>query len=120
MRVVSSAAGAAEALESAQREAEKSFGRPECYVEKYFPWPRHVEVQVFADSFGNIVHLGTRDCSVQRRHQKLVEEAPAPDLPASVVADMGAAAVRVARGCGYQNAGRSSSFTRTESSTSWK
>ena len=105
MRVLSSAAGAAEALESAQREAEKSFGRPECYVEKYFPWPRHVEVQVFADSFGNTVHLGTRDCSVQRRHQKLVEEAPAPDLPVSVVSEIGEAAVRVARGCGYQNAG---------------
>jgi acetyl/propionyl-CoA carboxylase alpha subunit len=105
MRVVSSAAGAAEALESAQREAEKSFGRPECYIEKYLPWPRHVEVQVFADSFGNTVHLGTRDCSVQRRHQKLVEEAPAPDLPASVVSEMGEAAVSVARGCGYQSAG---------------
>jgi acetyl-CoA/propionyl-CoA carboxylase, biotin carboxylase, biotin carboxyl carrier protein len=105
MRVVSSPAEAADALESAQREAEKSFGRPECYVEKYFPWPRHVEVQVFADSFGNVVHLGTRDCSVQRRHQKLVEEAPAPDLPASVVSGIGEAAVRVARGCGYESAG---------------
>ena len=105
MRVVSSAADAADALESAQREAEKSFGRPECYLEKYFPWPRHVEVQVFADSYGNVVHLGTRDCSVQRRHQKLIEEAPAPDLPRSVISEMGQAAVRVARGCGYENAG---------------
>jgi acetyl-CoA/propionyl-CoA carboxylase, biotin carboxylase, biotin carboxyl carrier protein len=105
MRVVSSPAEAADALESAQREAEKSFGRPECYIEKYFSWPRHVEVQVFADSFGNVVHLGTRDCSVQRRHQKLVEEAPAPDLPRSVVSEIGDAAVRVARGCGYENTG---------------
>ena len=105
MRVVSSPAEAADALESAQREAEKSFGRPECYIEKYFPWPRHVEVQVFADSFGNVVHLGTRDCSVQRRHQKLVEEAPAPDLPASALSEIGEAAVRVARGCGYESAG---------------
>jgi acetyl-CoA/propionyl-CoA carboxylase, biotin carboxylase, biotin carboxyl carrier protein len=105
MRVVSSPEAAPDALESAQREAEKSFGRPECYLEKYFSWPRHVEVQVFADSFGHVVHLGTRDCSVQRRHQKLVEEAPAPDLPASVVSAVGEAAVRVARGCGYVNAG---------------
>jgi acetyl-CoA/propionyl-CoA carboxylase, biotin carboxylase, biotin carboxyl carrier protein len=105
MRVVSSPATAAAALESAQREAESSFGRPECYLEKYLAWPRHVEVQIFADSLGHVVHLGTRDCSVQRRHQKLVEEAPAPDLPASIVSDIGDAAVAVARGCGYESAG---------------
>jgi acetyl-CoA/propionyl-CoA carboxylase biotin carboxyl carrier protein len=105
MRVVPSPASAAEALESAQREAESSFGRPECYLEKYLTWPRHIEVQVFGDSFGNVVHLGTRDCSVQRRHQKLVEEAPAPDLATPVVTEIGQAAVRVARSCGYQSAG---------------
>jgi acetyl-CoA/propionyl-CoA carboxylase biotin carboxyl carrier protein len=105
MRVVNSADEAAGALESAQREAEKAFGRSECYLERYLTWPRHVEVQVFCDSHGNAVYLGTRDCSAQRRHQKLIEEAPAPSIPEATLAAMGEAATKVALACGYENAG---------------
>ena len=105
MRVVHEASEAAAALESAQREAEKAFGRSESYLERYLTWPRHVEVQVFADSKGNAVYLGTRDCSAQRRHQKLIEEAPAPAIPEKTLAAMGEAAVKVAKACGYVNAG---------------
>lgn len=105
MRVVHSAGEAAGALESAQREAEKSFGRSESYMERYLTWPRHIEMQIFADSHGNTLWLGERDCSSQRRHQKLIEESPAPDFPDEVRKAMGAAAVKVAKACGYVNAG---------------
>jgi acetyl-CoA/propionyl-CoA carboxylase biotin carboxyl carrier protein len=105
MRVVHNADDAPAALESAQREAEKAFGRAESYLERYLTWPRHVEVQVFCDQHGNGVYLGTRDCSAQRRHQKLIEEAPAPAIPAETRAAMGEAAVKVAQACGYVNAG---------------
>ena len=105
MKVVREAAEAAAAVESAQREALAYFGRDELYMERYFDAARHVEVQVLADTHGNCVHLGTRDCSAQRRHQKLIEEAPAPRIDPAVLAAMGDAAVAVARGCGYVNAG---------------
>jgi acetyl-CoA/propionyl-CoA carboxylase biotin carboxyl carrier protein len=105
MRVVRQPSEAAAALESAEREAEKAFGRSESYLERFLTWPRHIEVQVFADKHGNAVYLGTRDCSAQRRHQKLIEEAPAPAVPASTLESMGAAAVKVAQACGYVNAG---------------
>jgi acetyl-CoA/propionyl-CoA/long-chain acyl-CoA carboxylase, biotin carboxylase, biotin carboxyl carrier protein len=105
MRVVQSAADAASALESAQSEALKGFGRSECYVERYLSWPRHIEMQVFADTHGNAVWVGERDCSAQRRHQKLIEETPAPGFPDETRQAMGDAAVRVTKACGYVNAG---------------
>ena len=105
MRVVNDPESAAAALESAQREAEKAFGRSESYIERYLTWPRHIEMQIFVDNFGNGVWLGERDCSSQRRHQKLIEESPAPDFPDAVRQAMGTAAVKVALACGYRNAG---------------
>ena len=105
MKVVQSAADAAAALEGAQREAKAYFGRDEAYVERYLTWPRHVEMQIVADTHGNTVWLGERDCSAQRRHQKLVEESPAPAFPDETRQAMGEAAVKVARACGYVNAG---------------
>ncbi len=105
MKVVAGPDDAAAALESAQREAQSYFGRPECYVERYLSWPRHIEMQVLADQHGHTLWLGERDCSAQRRHQKLVEESPAANFPDSVRTAMGEAAVKVSRACGYVNAG---------------
>ncbi|MES5097774.1 acetyl/propionyl/methylcrotonyl-CoA carboxylase subunit alpha [Agrobacterium sp. BA1120] len=93
------------ALGSAQREGAKSFGDAAVLVEKYITSPRHIEIQVFADAFGNVVHLFERDCSLQRRHQKVIEEAPAPGMTEEVRAAMGAAAVEAARTIGYRGAG---------------
>jgi acetyl-CoA/propionyl-CoA carboxylase biotin carboxyl carrier protein len=105
MRVVESAADAHAALASAMSEALKGFGREECYVERFLVKPRHVEMQIIGDQHGNCVWIGERDCSVQRRHQKLIEEAPAPNFPPEIRQAMGEAAVRVAKACGYYNAG---------------
>ena len=105
MKVVQSAADVQDAMDSAQRESKAFFGRDEIYVERYLTWPRHIEVQLVGDKHGNVVWVSTRDCSAQRRHQKLIEEAPAPGLPAGVEEAMGEAAVKAAKAVGYHNAG---------------
>ncbi len=105
MRVVRSPGEIAGAFEAARREAKSSFGDDAIYLEKYIEGPRHVEIQVLADAHGNIVHLGERECSVQRRHQKMVEEAPSVAVSPALRAEMGATAVRAARAAGYVNAG---------------
>jgi 3-methylcrotonyl-CoA carboxylase alpha subunit len=105
MQVVNSAAEVAAAVESAQRLARTAFGDDKLLMERYFPRARHVEVQVFADSHGSIVSLFDRDCSVQRRHQKIIEEAPAPGLRDEVRESMAQAAVQAARAVGYVGAG---------------
>ncbi|KAB2657032.1 acetyl/propionyl/methylcrotonyl-CoA carboxylase subunit alpha [Brucella tritici] len=105
MRRVDQAADFAAALDSARREAEASFGDSAVLVEKYMTKPRHIEVQVFGDSHGNAVHLFERDCSLQRRHQKVIEEAPAPGMTPEMRAAMGEAAVKAALAIGYCGAG---------------
>ncbi len=105
MKVVTGPDQVEAAMDSAQREAQAYFGRSEVYVERYLPWPRHVEVQIIGDTHGNMVWIGERDCSAQRRHQKLIEESPAPLLSDETRRAMGEAAVSVARSVGYYNAG---------------
>jgi len=105
MKVVEQESQLAEALESAQREAQSAFGDSRMLVEKYVLKPRHVEIQVFADRHGNCLYLNERDCSIQRRHQKVVEEAPAPGLTAELRKAMGEAATRAAQAIGYVGAG---------------
>ena len=105
MRVVRSPEEVATAFESASTEARAAFGDPTLYIERYIEHARHVEIQVIADSHGNTVHLGERDCSTQRRHQKLIEEAPSPVIDRNLRARMAKAAVRLVKHVGYTNAG---------------
>ncbi len=105
MRRVDAPEAFAAALQSCKREAASSFGDDRVLIEKYITRPRHIEIQVFADSHGNAIHLFERDCSVQRRHQKVLEEAPAPGMPEAMRSLMGAAAVKAAAAIAYQGAG---------------
>ena len=105
MRVVRDEASFTSSSRAARTEAEAAFKNPSVYLEKFIDKPRHVEIQILADNFGNVVHCWDRDCSVQRRHQKLIEESPASTVPPKVRAKLGEAAVRLAKTVGYVNAG---------------
>jgi acetyl-CoA carboxylase biotin carboxylase subunit len=105
MRVARNDISLQSGLKAARQEAEKAFKDGSVYLEKYIEQPRHIEVQILSDRHGNLVHLWERDCSLQRRHQKLVEESPAPNLPGEVRGEICRAALRLARAAGYQNAG---------------
>lgn len=105
MRYVESPAELERAFVTARNEAEAAFSNPDVYIEKFVEEPRHIEVQVFGDNFGNVIHLNERECSIQRRHQKLIEEAPSPIMTAELRAAMGEAAVRGAKAVNYAGAG---------------
>ena len=105
MRVVGKEEDLGRAVQAAQTEAKASFGHDGVYLERYFLDPRHIEIQVLADDHGNVVHLGERDCSVQRRYQKLVEESPSPAVDESLRQDMGKVAVKAVKSVNYRNAG---------------
>jgi acetyl/propionyl-CoA carboxylase alpha subunit len=105
MRIVRDPADLYEAIDSAQREAEKAFGNPTVFLEKYVEHAHHVEFQVFGDTHGNVVHLFERDCSTQRRHQKIIEETPSPLLDDELRQRMGEAAITAAQAVAYHNAG---------------
>jgi acetyl-CoA carboxylase biotin carboxylase subunit len=105
MRVVRAPAELSHAVKTAQREAEAAFGNGDVYVEKYLARPRHIEFQIIGDKYGNLIHLGERDCSVQRRHQKLIEEAPSPAVTRAMRLEMGDAAVAGAKAIDYVGAG---------------
>jgi pyruvate carboxylase subunit A len=105
MTIVANAAELEQSLESTQAIARNAFGLADIYIEKYLPDPRHIEFQILGDSKGNTIHLGERECSIQRRHQKLIEESPSTALTPELRQEMGAAAVKAARSVGYQGAG---------------
>jgi acetyl-CoA carboxylase biotin carboxylase subunit len=105
MRIARDEAELKKGFQMARREAEAAFGKPEVYIEKYINNPRHIEIQVLGDVFGNVIHLGERDCSLQRRHQKLLEESPSPAVDGDLRQRMGGAAVRGAKSVNYESAG---------------
>ena len=105
MRIIRNEDEIEENMALCQSEAHNCFGNPDLYAEKYLENPRHIEVQILADRYGNVVHLGERDCSIQRRHQKLVEEAPSPAIDENTRRTMGEAAIRVAKAINYEGAG---------------
>jgi acetyl-CoA carboxylase biotin carboxylase subunit len=105
MKIVHSQATLPNAFATARAEAQSGFGNPEVYIEKYCEQPRHVEIQIMADKHGNVIHLGERDCSIQRRHQKLIEEAPSTVVTPEIRKVMGDAAVRAAKAVGYNSVG---------------
>ena len=105
MKVVHSPASLPNAFAAARSEAQAGFGNPEVYIEKFCERPRHVEIQIMADQHGNVIHLGERDCSIQRRHQKLIEEAPCPVLSPALRKKMGDCAVAAAKAVGYTSVG---------------
>ncbi len=105
MRIARNQAELESGFKTAQLEAAAAFNNPEIYIEKYLENPRHIEIQILADQYGNVIHLGERDCTVQRRHQKLLEESPSPVVSEELRKRMGASAVKGAKSAGYQNAG---------------
>ncbi|HWQ41657.1 MAG TPA: acetyl-CoA carboxylase biotin carboxylase subunit [Desulfosporosinus sp.] len=105
MRVAQNFKELSKAIQAAQNEAQAAFGNAEVYLEKYVEEPRHIEFQILGDKFGNVVHLGERDCSLQRRHQKLLEEAPSSAITPKLRTQMGAVAVKAAKSANYSNAG---------------
>ena len=121
MRVVHEAEDLEHQFSTARQEAEASFADGSIYLEKFLMEPRHIEFQVFGDRHGNAIHLGERECSIQRRHQKLIEESPSPALTPELRAEMGEAAVRLTKAVGMRTpVPSSSSWTPTTASTSWR
>ncbi len=105
MRIVREGSEFEKAFQMASSEAGSAFGNPDVYIEKYVECPRHIEIQVFGDQYGNVIHLNERDCSVQRRHQKLIEESPSPIITPELREKMGAAGIKGAKSVGYEGAG---------------